>query len=259
MKDSIIFLDVPFSIALLSDFHNIKSEHIINSLCVHKPEMIAITGDIFYKCNSISKETMCKKQKNVIPFLKECSLIAKTFLSLGNHEWAISDEDISTIESNDVTLLDNSWVNWNNAWIGGFTSDKVTEYRLFRKIAKCGMSSVVSKKDMYSTLRKSGIPNQIDTKWLNKSLDGFKIVLCHHPEYYKYIPDDVNVVLSGHAHGGQIRLFGKGIYAPGQGFFPKYTMGVYDNRLVVSRGLSNTSIIPRLFNPKEIVYIYPDR
>jgi predicted MPP superfamily phosphohydrolase len=83
--------------------------------------------------------------------------------------------------------------------------------------------------------------------------------LCHHPEYRdKYLKDrSIDLILSGHAHGGQIRLLGRGLYAPGQGIFPKYTSGIHAN-MIISRGLSNTAgFIPRLFNPREIVYIVP--
>ena len=70
----------------------------------------------------------------------------------------------------------------------------------------------------------------------------------------------IDLVLSGHAHGGQIRLFGQGLYSPGQGPLPRYTGGVFKGphgRLVISRGLANTAPppIPRLFNPREVVII----
>ena len=85
--------------------------------------------------------------------------------------------------------------------------------------------------------------------------EGFKLLLCHHPEYYsKYIKDiDVDLTLSGHAHGGQWRILGQGIFAPGQGIFPKYTSGLIDGRLIVSRGLGNTHRIPRINNKPEII------
>ena len=87
--------------------------------------------------------------------------------------------------------------------------------------------------------------------------EGFHLLLCHHPEYWpRYLRAlPIELTLSGHAHGGQIRLFGQGLYAPGQGLLPKYTSGVYENRLVVSRGLSNNVMVPRLFNPTELVYL----
>ena len=66
---------------------------------------------------------------------------------------------------------------------------------------------------------------------------------------------DIDLVVSGHAHGGQWRFFGRGVFAPGQGLFPKYTAGVHDDRLVISRGLKKTVMPPRIFNPLEIVVI----
>ena len=99
-----------------------------------------------------------------------------------------------------------------------------------------------------------------DLSWLNavEALPEYKILLSHHPEYYTaYLQDrKINLILSGHAHGGQIRLFGHGIFAPGQGLLPKYTSGIHPN-LVISRGLSNTALVPRLFNPPELVYLVP--
>ena len=96
-------------------------------------------------------------------------------------------------------------------------------------------------------------------RWLARfsSLPGFKLLLCHHPEYYPdYIkPLPVDVILAGHAHGGQWRFFGHGIFSPGQGPFPALTSGVTDNRLVISRGLANNAGIPRLFNPPELVIV----
>ena len=101
--------------------------------------------------------------------------------------------------------------------------------------------------------------NQPNVDFLTEfsQLKGFKLLLCHHPEYYpKYIKDlPIDLIFSGHAHGGQWRFFGMGIYAPGQGIFPKYTSGVYEKRLVVSRGLGNLYIVPKINNPPEILKI----
>ena len=70
---------------------------------------------------------------------------------------------------------------------------------------------------------------------------------------------DIDLVLSGHAHGGQFRLFGQGFFAPGQGWFPKYTSGIHHGkhgRMIISKGMANTvKFAPRLFNPTEVVYI----
>lgn len=91
----------------------------------------------------------------------------------------------------------------------------------------------------------------------------FTIFLSHRPEYINtYIDYDFDLILSGHAHGGQWIIPGilNGFYAPNQGFFPEYAGGLYkfDKKIfIVSRGLAkwSTSIIPRIFNPPELVII----
>ena len=89
---------------------------------------------------------------------------------------------------------------------------------------------------------------------------GVKVLMCHRPEdYIRYLRGSrVDLVLSGHAHGGQIRLGGQGLYAPGQGFFPKYTHGVADGRMIISAGASNPSPVPRIGNPREVLLIELD-
>ena len=68
----------------------------------------------------------------------------------------------------------------------------------------------------------------------------------------------VDLVLAGHAHGGQIRIREQGVYAPGQGLFPRYTKGVVDGRMIVSAGAGNPVHMPRWGNPCEIVRITLD-
>jgi predicted MPP superfamily phosphohydrolase len=105
-----------------------------------------------------------------------------------------------------------------------------------------------------------------DSKWLNdfEQADGYKILLSHHPEYWilrePMLRDrKIDLVLSGHAHGGQWHFWGRGIYSPGQGLLPKYTSGIHQGpygSMIVSRGLSNPyRTIPRLGNPCEAVYV----
>ena len=89
------------------------------------------------------------------------------------------------------------------------------------------------------------------------SPDVCSVLLAHHPErIWDYARTGVDLVLSGHAHGGQVRLFGHGLYSPDQGVQPRYTSGVYTSgktKLYVSRGAGNHSFLPpRIFNRPEI-------
>ena len=90
--------------------------------------------------------------------------------------------------------------------------------------------------------------------------EDFVLMLSHRPEYLElYDQYEIDVCLSGHAHGGQFRIpFVGGVYAPGQGFLPKYTVGVYETEdiaLYVGTGIGNSVIPVRVFNPPEILTI----
>ena len=87
--------------------------------------------------------------------------------------------------------------------------------------------------------------------------DRCAILLAHHPERIEdYARTCVDLVLSGHAHGGQVRIFGQGLYSPDQGVLPRYTSGIYVKdctKLYVSRGAGTHSFLPpRIFNRPEI-------
>lgn len=97
-----------------------------------------------------------------------------------------------------------------------------------------------------------------------EKLIGVKIILSHYPENYEYIGENsyskynFDIMFSGHAHGGQFILPGiGGIFAPGQGLFPKYYKGIYSekSKLVVSRGLGNSGFPLRLFNRPDLVVV----
>ncbi|MBP3040236.1 metallophosphoesterase [Bacillaceae bacterium Marseille-Q3522] len=97
-------------------------------------------------------------------------------------------------------------------------------------------------------------------KLQNMKSDFFSILLSHRPELLDlYARQHVDLVFSGHAHGGQFRLpFIGGLIAPDQGFFPKITAGSYKNRdttIIVSRGLGNSVVPIRIFNRPELVTV----
>ena len=91
-------------------------------------------------------------------------------------------------------------------------------------------------------------------------IEGFKILLSHRPELFDlYSENNIDMIFSGHAHGGQIRLpFVGGLVAPDQGLFPKYTAGSYTSNtstMYVSRGLGNSLFPVRVFNRPEIISV----
>ena len=95
---------------------------------------------------------------------------------------------------------------------------------------------------------------------LVKENDKFKILLSHRPELFDtYSESDVDLVFSGHAHGGQFRIpFIGGVVAPEQGLFPKLTAGIHtknDTSMIISRGLGNSIIPVRIFNRPELIVV----
>lgn len=253
---------VALRLALVSDMHESDPKTMLQLLRQEKPDVILITGDLLERhtegisrwtagmmdeWQGIRKRTGCfsflrrisyrfghqgekrSRSEHAYAFLREAVKIAPVYYSVGNHEWYFLDEDYRVFAENKIVLLDNR--------DAGFVSRK---------------GSVLI----------GGLSTRYDLNWLKSFSEkpGYKILLCHHPEYYgRYIRgtvlDTFDLILSGHVHGGQWRIFGKGIFAPGQGFFPKYFHGMYDGKLIVSAGAANTVKIPRFGNPCELVMI----
>lgn len=252
MKETFYRYNVPVKICLLADIHDRPFGEIVSSLRRRRPDIIAVAGDIIERVRTDTDKPVILQPRYSLDFLRACAACAPTFFSLGNHEWMLSDKDIKIITESGVTVLDNSFVRFGKLCIGGLTSAGASAYAQFRK----------NKPQLYPTWNYFNAPQRYEpqTQWLShfEKQDGYKLLLCHHPEYLKHLKSRrIDLILSGHAHGGQIRLFGQGLFAPGQGVFPRLTSGRHSNMLI-SRGLSNTAkLIPRLFNRREIVYIIP--
>ena len=260
MKETIYRISnkMKIRIALIADLHNTSGQRALMSMKKNKPDLIMIAGDLIAGHTAKEAGYMLENQRHVLPFLRGCAAIAPTFVSIGNHEWMLTEGELRILETAGVTVLDNAWVEKNGIVIGGLSSALRTV---------CGMKRDKSGA-LYPTLPKPLDYDRMktDDKWLPdfERQKGYKILLCHHPEYWSLrepflISRSIDLVLSGHAHGGQFRLLGQGFYAPGQGWFPKYTSGVHKGphgKLVISRGLSNpAAMVPRIFNPTEVVYV----
>jgi len=250
MTETTYHFPVPGTVAVIADLHDRPYFSIIQSLSDRRPEIICMTGDLVFGGKPDNNHLLIRTQKYVLPFLRACRRIAPIFLSLGNHERAVADADLQLIRDTGCIVLDNEWTVREGVVIGGLTSHYVLDYRRFRQ----------GKQDLYPKCRhKPRIIKEPKTEWLAdfEKQAGYKILLCHHPEYYPlYLKNwNIDLILAGHAHGGQWRIGKQGIYAPGQGLFPRLTSGIHDGRLAISRGLSNQTPIPRLNNPTEIIYI----
>ncbi len=215
-----------YTLALVSDTHGRFPAALYDALERQQVDGIALAGDLVDSAEDFSRG-------EVWEFLRRCSSAAPTVLALGNHERYTGPQQLRAINRTGVTVLNNTAARLGPLRLGGLTSG------------------------YFGPKRHSSEP---DLDWLEEfsGEPGYKVLLCHHPEYYpRYIRErPIQLVLSGHAHGGQIRLAGRGLYAPGQGILPKYTAGGYENRLVVSPGVTNTvRLIPRLGNPRQLVVI----
>lgn len=227
---------------LVADLHSKKYQKALDTINEISPDAILCAGDILERLDGYRD----KENKNGFEFLEKAAKIAPTYYSYGNHELfggskdrcrfgsankQITPENLKKLKDTCVEILDDHYVTIENLHIGGLSSG------LFEN--------------------NTNVPN-LDFVCEFSKLDGYKILMSHHPEYFeKYLKTkDVDLVLSGHAHGGQWRMFGIGIYAPQQGLFPKYTSGIHENRLIVSRGVANSvTPLPRIFNPCEIVVV----
>lgn len=208
--------------AFVTDLHNFNPDVVLNAVLDAKVDALLLGGDILFG----KRDT-----RQGEGFITAASKTLPTFYALGNHEAAYIGDIREKIKSLGAHLLDNDFVNFKGVNIGGITSGSFYYSTNFR-------------------------PNpDFLTEFCAEK--GFKLLICHHPEYYnKYIKDfPVDLTLSGHAHGGQWRFFGRGVFAPGQGLLPKYTSGLYDGRLLLSRGLGNLYPIPKINNKPQILII----
>lgn len=228
-------------IAHISDVHLPKNassiDNIVSKVKKEKPDIIVMTGDII---DASADLTTCGLDR----FCKGLSEIAPSYAVTGNHEYNNGNvEEWSRIlKANNVEVVDNK--------IKMYTKNNET-------ILIAGLSD-----DNEFNFNKLNFNEFNDNK---KIKDFPMILLAHRPElFYSYSSSSniksPDIVFSGHAHGGQFRIpiINQGIVAPNQGFFPKYTSGIYSNNdvnMVVSRGLGRSIIPVRINNRPNIPII----
>lgn len=230
-----------FRIAQVSDLHNAEfgegNEKLIHLLSQTDPDVIVITGDLI--------DSRHTDIEIALDFARQAIKIAPVYYVSGNHEARVRDyEDlkIGLVEAG-VVILENQ---------------KVQITREGESITLMGIDDPSFQED-YLFGDSGSVARQAIENLQNES-DGYTVLLSHRPELFDlYVDTGMDLVLTGHAHGGQIRLpFVGGLVAPNQGFFPKYDAGQFTENtttMIVSRGVGN-SIIPLRFNNRpEIVLL----
>lgn len=219
-----------FRIAQISDLHNAEfgaqNEKLLKLLAESEPDLIVITGDMIDSRNT--------DVETALSFAEMAVEIAPCYYVSGNHESRVD-----------------GWVTLRQGLVDAgvivLDDEKTTLERDGQAITLIGLSDPDFRQPFADHLRA-----------LTASEEGYTILLSHRPESFGlYISCGVDLVFSGHAHGGQVRIpFVGGLVAPHQGFFPEYDSGLYredSTAMLVSRGLGNSIVPLRINNRPEVI------
>ncbi len=233
-----------FKILHISDLHNKRfgkdNSSLLKKIKSTKADVIVISGDLVD-----SRHTNIERAMEFIDGIKN---MAPIYYVPGNHEARLQEypEISSQLQDKGVNVLENQIMTIKQ------DSSQVTVMGI--------LDPAFSREGNYA--HKDYVQKNLEK--LNMNNHNFTILLSHRPELMDlYVENNIDLVFTGHAHGGQIRLpFIGGLVAPDQGFFPKYTEGIHHNKnttMVISRGLGNSIIPFRIFNSPELVLVEFDK
>lgn len=221
-----------YRIVQISDLHNAEfgkeNKKLLETIRSCSPDIIVITGDLV--------DSNHTNVERAVAFVKEAVKIAPVYYVTGNHEYWLDPSE-------------------NEQMMQGILAAGAYDLDDEAVCIEKGDSSF-----MLIGLDDQHLSDETLKNLLQEQKNELSIVLAHEPQYLQnYANAGADLVLTGHAHGGQIRLpFVGGIVAPDQGFLPEYTSGKYnraDTEMIVSRGLGNSIIPVRLFNYPEVVCV----
>ena len=230
-----------FYIAQVSDLHNAEMgkdhEKLISMLKESAPDIIVITGDMVDSRNT--------KIDVALSFAEQAVKIAPCYYVTGNHEARVDefgDLKDGLLELGVIVLED----------------ARVEIEMSGETITLIGVDDPSFQTDYLFGDDKTVMKSKLDE--LTREDDGYTVLLSHRPELFDvYVENGVDLVFSGHAHGGQFRLpFFGGVAAPNQGLFPQYDAGIFsegNTDMVVSRGVGNSIIPFRVNNRPEVIII----
>ena len=258
-----------YRIVQISDLHNAKfgkdNQKLVDRIRECEPDIIVLTGDLV--------DSNHTNVDRAVQFVDEIVKLCPVYYVTGNHEYWLEDSEYDELMSGltraGAVILDDQDVEISRGdakfRLVGLDDRSLSDGTLDGLLKEKNMKG---NKDKYDEINgntqdatQEGLKNKVqdvaqEGSWENE----FTVVLAHEPQYFaRYAGTGVDLVLSGHAHGGQFRLpFVGGIVAPDQGFLPEYTAGEYymnGTEMIVSRGLGNSVIPVRLFNYPEIMCV----
>jgi predicted MPP superfamily phosphohydrolase len=229
-----------FKIVQISDLHNVSSkilvEDLVSEIKNEKPDIIVFTGDLVDSKNT--------DIDGAISFIKKIKDVGSMYYVSGNHEASIDnyDELKEKLISNDVIILDNK--------VEVLDLDGI----------KVNLIGIDDPKMSFNPSMSDAELVEYNLSNMEYDVNSFTILLSHRPELFDvYVKYNIDLVLTGHAHGGQIRIpFAGGLIAPNQGWFPEYDSGSFHDKkttMIVSRGIGNSIIPFRVNNRPELVVI----
>lgn len=226
-------------LAVVTDFHSSDNADDVAAMTAScAPDAVLMVGDMF------DDDTQNRPTERTLSLMRQLSALYPCYYVSGNHEAWTGEMDAlyQQTEEAGVTVLR--------------MSSGVLTVR-GQRIALCGIP------DPYEMVYSGAPDTEEQLRQALEDVDSadFTVLLAHRPELLaKYAQFPLDLVVSGHAHGGQVRIPGvlNGLYAPNQGWFPKLAGGAYTQggtTLIVSRGLAVRTRLPRIFNRPEVVLV----
>ena len=213
-------------IVQVSDLHNQafgdKQQALVDLILAQEPDLVALTGDMVGSWDAAYDQALV--------LIRELSPHVPVYIVDGNHDAREPDYPLQKAAMEDA---------------GGIVL--ADESLTFGSINLMGLKE------------RFGVNNRAEPIAHLVQDDRFNLLLAHHPaDFSDYVGVDVDLVLTGHVHGGQFRFFGVGLVSPDEGLFPKYHAGLYaqaNTTMIVSRGLGESVLPLRLFNGPELVVL----
>lgn len=253
--------------AVVADLHNASfgknGAGLVEKILAQKPEFVIIAGDM------INKRKHCYPAK-ALDFIREISEHYPVYYALGNHEQyfeelkdIIYDDDFIQDEKNArLVRFYEEWVAYKDELkkLGVYLLDNCSIELMYKesRLAITGLSLGSGYYDRKNRQRPD--KDTIASLAGNRSREGFQILIAHNPLFFpEYVSWGADLVLSGHMHGGLVRLpIIGGIISPLFRLFPKYDAGLFNENghfMIISRGLGSHSNMPRFLNPPELVTV----